>query len=544
MPHRPFEEPTILPSEAAVSPLEHTIVDFGKYLEQRRNQTSGSEEDATDQEPGSLIDFKQATRELYEKKARKHLPPPERTGSYKEALDRTAYVDLLTSIAKTPIESFHGPIEEISMHEKETLLTISLLRMKETDATPEQIEAQLNHLRDVYDMTIQGAYLVMSASLEQHPNNPRFVDLKALGRAALLHDTCKFCASFIPGESGNTRPSVVTSAADPAKPRTNPDLFGHNARSAVDSIAILQSILEAESSPSDRANLHAFRQAMSVDIGKAAHIILCHSTDEFPDELVSSLPPEMIETLVTDTTRGLTIENVRLTVWKSPFGDVCFVRLPPADIESAIMHSADLLVGAGTESYGKYLIQHVKDPVIAKGDKTTANERKWTIFQAAIKTCFDSSAKNYLYATIPEMRDQLGLERIARAQAYREFFDRTDQLPIDITTKESTKKLVDRISTANVTNPEDQSRAIEAYQQLLGMAETYCAKREQDPDFTQRYATQFLEEQTIMLENDLSYWQSEYNGGNERKRAFCIKQTTHLQKLLSDELTRLRTAAT
>lgn len=431
------------------------------------------------------------------------IPPKEETGAYLEALDEEKYVALLEAIANyEPENEIEDDVEGLSLEEQKLLFQVIKERMNRTDATDGeygQKQMQIDHLEAVHGMVTVGANLLRA-------RNPKIkINQRISDMEAILHDSSKFTPAYTVNDQGVVE-EIPGNVAGKAK--TNPDLFGHNAHSAVDALAI------------------AKRFGLSKDEGiMLAKAILIHSSGEFPDELAQvSVAPE-------DHSGKLGIYKMKNPPPQAP---TLFVRGEVEGVDAKLLHSADLLVGAGTESYIKYLEQHVRNKFIVGADQKTAQARNWPQWQTALKSCFDTSAKNYLEAESEVLCQTFGWQKIAEAQAMREYFDEEQADP-------EVLGCIKDIEGVDYNDPALAAQAVKAYEKLLALAGKYSSERQQEPNFITKYAKKFLERQIIEIEDDAKYWKelTVANEADGRKKDYYLVKNKIWRQKVDHELERL-----
>lgn len=475
----------------------------------------------------SLDDARKRHEQQIKQKAHEMVEDLKFTGSYLElSLDREAYFARLDEIADAPDEEPTDTSKEgITTQEIDLLIAISVARMNQADASVESKNEQKAHLEDVY------AKVTAAAKAEEHP-----VDLKRLQRSALLHDCGKFCPTMKKGDTG----IEVVLSDDPAKkekniPKANPDLWGHNAHSALEAL----SILERLDPPIARAE--------ALKIAKA---ILTHSDEEFPDEFA--------------LIKGVFVEKRNNYQAYNMFGTL-FIRSRTDESksksrEAQILHAADMIVGVGTGSYKKYLEQHVNNGQLVAEDTETMQDRGWTRLQSAVQTCFETSANNYFKAPHKITREMFGRESLANAQAYREWFRRftlVDQQSdgsvqyskdlLQLPDAQAIQEAITLVNTGDYTNPDTRKQIVASYTLLLAEAEQYAQSQKAKMDdehkgsFTQQYYRQFLDEHSVVLEDEQQYWTQKFDTQKidsermvrTRKKEWKLNNTSRLQEAIA-----------
>lgn len=307
----------------------------------------------------SLDDVRKRREESIAQKAREMVEDLKLLGSYLErSLPQEQYLERLDEIADAPDEESSDMTKEgIATQERDLLIAISVARMNQADAAETAKEEQKAHLVDVYDK------VTAAAKADPHP-----IDLKALQRAALLHDCGKFCP-MMRKDKDTGRIDVVLN--DKGIPKADSDLWGHNAHSALEAL----SILERLDPPLSRA-----------DALKVAKAILTHSDEEFPDEFA------LVKGVLLERRNGYEVYNMFGTLFARSRSDKKILK----GLIALILHASDMIVGVGTGSYNKYLEQHVNNPQLVVEDTETMQDRGWTRLQAAMQTCFETSANNFL----------------------------------------------------------------------------------------------------------------------------------------------------
>ncbi|MBI5134856.1 hypothetical protein HZA86_01295 [Candidatus Uhrbacteria bacterium] len=454
------------------------------------------------------------------------------TGSYLElSLDQEAYLVTLDEIAEAPENPEEGRSKEgVSEYEHDLLIAISVARMNQADASEVAKQEQRQHLDDVYQI------VTAAAKMETSP-----VDLKGVQRRALLHDCGKLCPMMKKNQSTGAVEIVLSD--DPAKkekniPKNNPDLWGHNAHSALEAVRALREFYPA--SPTVEA----------LSVGKG---ILTHSDDEFPDEFA------LIKGRFVERRKNYDVYNVFGTLFVRSRAELQNQK----SIEDNMFHAADMIVGVGTGSYSKYLEQHVNNPSIVDEDTETMNDRGWTRLQAAVQTCFETSANNFFKAPHAVTREHFGKEALAEAEAYREWFRlytsniESRQLN-DHPHAAEIKNAINTINNGDYSTPAGRKEIPAAYVYLLSQAKEYAQatkeklNRKAEGLFARQYCQQFVEEHSVLLDDEQQYWSNKFTvdavpatvtpekGEEERamrkrKKEWKLKNIARLQQAIREE---------
>ncbi len=495
----------------------------------------------------SLDGARKRREEAIAQKAREIVQDLTLTGSYlRFSLERAEYFARLDEIADAPDEQeIPSPNEGISEYEKDLLIAISVARMNQTDATDDQKNGQEAHIREV------GEKATAAAKADPNP-----VDLALVQTQAYLHDCDKFCPMMRKGaagvevmlSNGKSVSSYEEARGQSTTIKTNSNLIGHNADSALTAILIL-------------GRLHpTMPRSRVLRVGKG---ILTHSDDEFPDEL-GLIRGELVE-----RRNGYEVYFVFGSLYVRSRMDRTILK----SLEANILRSNDMIVGVWVGSYIKYLEQHVNNPTLVDEDTETMEDREWTRLQAAVQTCFETSANNYFKAPHAITRELFGKELLAGAQAYREWFRRFTSVQkkqggefeysTDLLQRpdaEEIKAAMETINAAvNYEEGRDRAPIVDAYKLLLKKAEEYTQQiksqmeAKQSGSFTQKYYKEFLDEHGVLLEDEQQYWSTKFDPKKvppttapekveqeqvvrQRKKDWKLKNTARLQQAIEKEI--------
>ncbi|GEM_PF-6559774 len=148
-----------------------------------------------------------------------------------------------------------------------------------------------------------------------------------------------------------------------------------------------------------------------------------------------------------------------------------------------------------------------------------------------------------------------GKESLARAQAFREWFRRYTSSKLPDGTTEYSKDLlqlpdagqiqhvIELVNSGDYSTPDSRKEIVAAYGLLLQKAGEYADTKQSQMDsnqsgsFTQKYYREFLDEHSVLLEDEQGYWSNKFDTKKEdirgRKKSWKENNTLRLQEAIA-----------